>query len=74
MFLSRATTSGFAFMGLFFCFASRKKRIAGLAFGIIAGWIAGNGRSVILFDHATASITHSMAFCARSSDSDKIMS
>lgn len=34
-------TSGFAFMGLFFCFASRKKRIAGLVFGIIAGWIAG---------------------------------
>lgn len=34
-------TSGFAFMGLFFCVASRRKRLAGLAFGICAGWMTG---------------------------------
>ncbi len=34
-------TSGFAFMGLFFCFATRRKRLAGLAFGIFAGWMTG---------------------------------
>ena len=34
-------TSGFAFMALYFCFKSRRKRQAGLAFGLCAGWIAG---------------------------------
>lgn len=34
-------TAGFAFMALFFCFQDKKKKIAGLLFGIALGLIAG---------------------------------
>ena len=33
-------TAGFAFMALYYCFKSRKKRIFGLCLGLSLGWMA----------------------------------